>query len=57
MQAGEDDHSNPKLKKFRQRKREITCALNLVTKLQVYIDLNGIKEVYKVSVIEYIHIN
>lgn len=34
-----------KLAKFRQRKREVTCAVNLVKKLQPYIDSNQDKEV------------
>ena len=45
MQAGESEVSVPKLKKFRQRKREVTCAVALVQKLQPYIDLNENEEV------------
>lgn len=41
MQANESTESNyPKLKKFRQKKREIQCAVNLANRLQTYIDLN-----------------
>jgi hypothetical protein len=36
--AEAEQHSHPKLRAFRQRKREIKCALNLVTKLQTYVD-------------------
>ncbi len=46
MQDEENEaHNHPKLKKFRQKKREVQCAMNLVQKLQHYIDLNGDAEV------------
>jgi len=45
MQAEESEASNPKLKKFRQKKREVQCAVNLVQKVQPFIDLNGDEEV------------
>lgn len=46
MQDEENEaHNHPKLKKFRQKKREVQCAVNLVQKLQHYIDLNGDAEV------------
>ena len=38
MQMKENEKQNNKLDAFRQRKREIQCALNLVEKLQPYID-------------------
>jgi hypothetical protein len=40
-----DNVNSNKLMKFRQRKREIQCALNLVQKLQSYIDLCASDEV------------
>lgn len=54
MQMEEDDASisHPKLRAFRQRKREIQCALNLVVKLQPYIDFNGDAEHFDNTVIE-----
>jgi curved DNA-binding protein CbpA len=33
-----DNHSHPKLRVFRQRKREIKCAVNLASKLQSFVD-------------------
>ena len=36
-----DMMSHPKLKNFKQRKREIQCAMNLAAKLQTYIDSGG----------------
>ena len=51
MQQSDSDNSSDnninssKLMKFKQKKREIQCALNLVTKLQVYIDLCANDEV------------
>ena len=45
MQADESEASVPKLKKFRQKKREVQCAVNLVQKLQPYIDLDFNEEV------------
>ena len=36
-----DMMSHPKLKNFKQRKREIQCAMNLAAKLQSYIDSGG----------------
>lgn len=43
MQANEGDpmSSHPKLRAFRQKKREVQCAMNLVAKLQLYIDSNA----------------
>ena len=38
MQMKENEKQNNKMDAFRQRKREIQCALNLVEKLQPYID-------------------
>jgi hypothetical protein len=39
LEEGEDSiFLHPKLKNFKQRKREIQCALNLVNKLQPFID-------------------
>jgi len=40
-----DNVNSNKLMKFRQKKREIQCALNLVQKLQSYIDLCASDEV------------
>jgi hypothetical protein len=45
MQADESEVSVPKLKKFRQRKREVQCAVNLVQKLQPFLDLKENEEV------------
>ena len=39
MQAKDAESQNPKLDSFRQRKREIQCAMNLAGKLQPFIDL------------------
>ena len=41
MQAGEGETDNPKQKKFRQKKREVQCAVNLAQKLQPFVELNG----------------
>jgi curved DNA-binding protein CbpA len=40
MSENEGEQSNHKLLAFRQKKRELQCALNLATKLQMYIDAN-----------------
>lgn len=45
MQADETENSVPKLKKFRQKKREVQCAVNLAQKLQPFIDNNENAEV------------
>lgn len=45
MQQDESEVSVPKLKKFRQRRREVQCAVNLAQKLQPFLDLNGNEEV------------
>jgi hypothetical protein len=45
MQQDESEQSVPKLKKFRQRKREVQCAVNLAQKVQPFIDLNENEEV------------
>lgn len=45
MQAEETEASVPKLKKFRQKKREVQCAVNLALKLQPFIDSNENAEV------------
>ena len=45
MQMKETEKQNSKLDAFRQRKREIQCALNLVEKLQPYIDSGANDEV------------
>jgi len=41
--GGED----PRLTHFRQRKRQVQCAMNLANKLQKYIDLQGDEAAYK----------
>ena len=40
MQTGLDT-SSPKLDKFRQKKREIQCAINLAAKLASFISCKG----------------
>eukprot|EP01038_Epipyxis_sp_PR26KG_P010779 gene10779-14474_t len=52
MQSVEAEGSNPKLESFKQRKREIQCALNLVTKLQPYIDSEENETVFRESLRE-----
>lgn len=47
MQDGDfkgSDH--PKLLAFKQKRRQVTCALNLIAKLQPYIDSDGDAEVF-----------
>jgi hypothetical protein len=47
MQDGDfkgSDH--PKLVSFKQKKRQVTCALNLIVKLQPYIDSDGDAEAF-----------
>lgn len=43
---------HPKLKNFKQRKREIQCAMNLAAKLQPFIDSSGDAVIFKQSVEE-----
>ena len=44
-QTNTNTHENhPKIKKFKQRKREVKCASQLVDKLQCYIDAKGTNE-------------
>lgn len=50
MQAEESEASNPKLKKFRQKKREVQCAVNLVQKVQPFLDNGGDEEVRSAAV-------
>lgn len=45
MQQDESEQSVPKLKKFRQRKREVQCAVNLAQKLQPFLDMGENEEV------------
>lgn len=40
---GDDDDVHPKLKEFKQKQREVRCAVNLAEKLQIYLD-NGEEE-------------
>jgi hypothetical protein len=46
MQVKEGEEYNRKLEAFRQKKREVQCAINLVTKLQPFIDYDENEEVY-----------
>eukprot|EP01037_Dinobryon_pediforme_P023255 gene23255-24638_t len=41
-----EEQQNSKLEAFRQRKREIQCALNLVVKLQPFIDMEESEQAY-----------
>ncbi|RYH16438.1 hypothetical protein EON65_30060 [archaeon] len=43
--SGRSNYVQSKLLVFRQKKREVQCALNLAKKLQPYIDSNGNKDV------------
>jgi curved DNA-binding protein CbpA len=54
MQADVDNEIllHPRLKNFRQRKREIQCAMNLAAKLQPYIDSGGDALLFRQSVEE-----
>jgi curved DNA-binding protein CbpA len=54
MQAELDNETmlHPKLKNFKQRKREIQCAMNLATKLQPFIDSSGDPIVFRQTVEE-----
>ncbi len=36
--------SHPKMKAFKQKKREVKCAATLVEKLQSYVDSKGVNE-------------
>jgi hypothetical protein len=49
MQMKETEKQNNKMDAFRQRKREIQCALNLVEKLQPYIDSGANDEVIPIG--------
>mmetsp|Transcript_22556 Transcript_22556/g.45386 ORF Transcript_22556/g.45386 Transcript_22556/m.45386 type:complete len:612 (+) Transcript_22556:55-1890(+) len=52
MQQDESEQSVPKLKKFRQKKREVQCAVNLTHKLQPFIDLNENEQAFKDTLTE-----
>lgn len=45
MQERDNEEGGSKLRNFRQKKREIQCAINLVVKLQPYFDNNEEEEV------------
>lgn len=47
MQADSDIHSHPKVRAFKQKKREVKCAVALATKLQTYIDGGCNSEVFR----------
>jgi curved DNA-binding protein CbpA len=49
---GQVTEEPPLLTKFRQRKREVQCAVNLVAKLQPYVDSNGNIELYQSLLLE-----
>jgi X-domain of DnaJ-containing len=46
-QMNSEGHEDPKLTKFKQKKRQIQCALNLVVKLQPYIDSDCNEELFR----------
>eukprot|EP00596_Hydrurales_sp_CCMP1899_P000062 CAMPEP_0119043032 /NCGR_PEP_ID=MMETSP1177-20130426/16361_1 /TAXON_ID=2985 /ORGANISM="Ochromonas sp, Strain CCMP1899" /LENGTH=618 /DNA_ID=CAMNT_0007010211 /DNA_START=212 /DNA_END=2068 /DNA_ORIENTATION=+ len=51
MQEGGDDPAlqHHKLKHYKQRRREIQCAVNLAAKLQPYVDSGGNEEMFRES--------
>jgi hypothetical protein len=49
-QAQSEAELHPKLLALKQKKREINCALNLVLKLQPYIDSNGDEKLFRETV-------
>ena len=57
MQMKENEKQNNKMDAFRQRKREIQCALNLVEKLQPYIDSGANDQVISCLCIMFLHLN
>lgn len=46
MQERDNEEGGSKLRNFRQKKREIQCAINLVVKLQPYFDNNEEEEMF-----------
>lgn len=51
LQSGNESGGDiPDLSKFRQRKREVQCALNLSVKLQPFVDSGGNSDSFRESV-------
>jgi hypothetical protein len=52
MQADTPVHAHPRVQAFKQRRREVQCALTLVDKLQGFMDLGCDPKAYQESLVE-----